>query len=647
MLRSGLLALACWGASIAGAQADARFVLESIDDPGRGLLDPREVAPVGGNTGTTLGEQRRSALEHALSIWGAALDSTVDIHVAVRFDDFPCDDPRTLRAAQANPSGYSRLSGTPGADPEIFYVSALANPLAGRAFDPADPEIITSFNGALDDGRCGFERPFYYGLDGAGGTADMVEIMLHEMAHGLGMATLLDPRTGALPDGFPDAFTARIFDNVFGKPLTELDDAERLESLTHVRALVFDGPALRAAAAEFLDRGVWEIEVSPAVDGFSGAIGRTNFGLQPLPGAVRGELQVGALDGGCLPPGDFEGRVLLVDPNCREPQLAADAEVLGARALLLVGEEGAPWSIPPLPLGRLSTLPIRIPVVTVARPDALALAAAAADGPVMITLRGETARLIGTDELGLPFLGVTDRPERVGISHFDPMLSPDALMEPSARARPSHELDLTLALLRDLGWAECGNGVVEPPEDCDEAGGNADDVPDACRTSCRAPACGDGVVDEGEACDEGERNSQAPDASCRLDCRPPSCGDGVVDEGEACDGGEANSDTEPDACRLDCSEARCGDGVVDSGEDCERGGFAGCSASCELAHHDAGEPDAGCDGGDCRSERGRLSDDRGGCGCRVGGSEGPPAWSWWGLSLALAARVVRRARRRS
>jgi hypothetical protein len=43
------------------------------------------------------------------------------------------------------------------------------------------------------------------------------------------------------------------------------------------------------------------------------------------------------------------------------------------------------------------------------------------------------------------------------------------------------------------------------------------------------PACGDGNVDPGEECDGGEANSDVDADACRSDCTLPRCGDGVPD----------------------------------------------------------------------------------------------------------------------
>lgn len=122
---------------------------------------------------------------------------------------------------------------------------------------------------------------------------------------------------------------------------------------------------------------------------------------------------------------------------------------------------------------------------------------------------------------------------------------------------------------------ECGNGVVESGEECDD--GNLDDT-DACLSSCAAARCGDGVVHQGiEACDDG--NLDDADA-CLSTCIVATCGDGVVRaDVEECDDANTN---ETDACRNSCMLAVCGDGVVQDGvETCDEGGeTATCDADC-------------------------------------------------------------------
>jgi hypothetical protein len=62
-----VVALSC--APVAPAPHDSRH---SRDDAGEGFNDPTPVAPVGGNSGTTLGEQRRIAFDYAAAALGGA-----------------------------------------------------------------------------------------------------------------------------------------------------------------------------------------------------------------------------------------------------------------------------------------------------------------------------------------------------------------------------------------------------------------------------------------------------------------------------------------------------------------------------------------------------------------------------------------------
>jgi len=54
---------------------EALIIIVNVNGAGVGFNDPTPAAPVGGNTGTTLGQQRLIAFQHAANLWGARLDS--------------------------------------------------------------------------------------------------------------------------------------------------------------------------------------------------------------------------------------------------------------------------------------------------------------------------------------------------------------------------------------------------------------------------------------------------------------------------------------------------------------------------------------------------------------------------------------------
>jgi hypothetical protein len=119
--------------------------------------------------------------------------------------------------------------------------------------------------------------------------------------------------------------------------------------------------------------------------------------------------------------------------------------------------------------------------------------------------------------------------------------------------------------------ALCGNGWLDPGEDCDEGEQNTDNG--ACRLDCTPETCGDGVLGPTEACDAGEQNDDQ--GACKTDCTLASCGDGQVAPGEQCDGG--------DNCSPECTLESCGNGSVDPDEDCDAGAeSADCDDDCST-----------------------------------------------------------------
>ncbi len=139
--------------------------------------------------------------------------------------------------------------------------------------------------------------------------------------------------------------------------------------------------------------------------------------------------------------------------------------------------------------------------------------------------------------------------------------------------------------------AVCGDGAVDPPEECDDGQANAD-MADTCRTTCKNPACGDNIQDGGEACDDG--NDSDTDACAQ--CQVAICGDGFVQGGvEACDDG---NQLNTDAC-VACKAAVCGDGHLQAGvEECDDGNVNngdGCSQVCKF-----------CGDGTCQADKGET-----------------------------------------
>lgn len=137
----------------------------------------------------------------------------------------------------------------------------------------------------------------------------------------------------------------------------------------------------------------------------------------------------------------------------------------------------------------------------------------------------------------------------------------------------------------------CGDGALDPGEECDNGSENSDTTPGACRLQCKKAFCGDFVPDYtlGEHCDQGVGNSATEANRCRPGCVLPRCGDRIVDRGEVCDDGNTQAG---DGCTVACAwetidaiQPRCGDGRIQGSEQCDDAnmiGGDGCSISCQA-----------------------------------------------------------------
>jgi cysteine-rich repeat protein len=129
--------------------------------------------------------------------------------------------------------------------------------------------------------------------------------------------------------------------------------------------------------------------------------------------------------------------------------------------------------------------------------------------------------------------------------------------------------------------AVCGDGVKLPTEECDDGNTTSGD---GCSNICLSEAvCGNGLREGAEQCDDGNRISGD---GCSAACRNEVCGDGVTQagQGEQCDDG---NNVSGDGCNAQCLREYCGDGVRQAslGEECDDGNYYsgdGCSPYCVV-----------------------------------------------------------------
>ena len=183
------------------------------------------------------------------------------------------------------------------------------------------------------------------------------------------------------------------------------------------------------------------------------------------------------------------------------------------------------------------------------------------------------------------------------------------------------------------GGGNCGDGVIERNEDCDDGNTlSGDGCSRICQVEsnyqCKEPGqpcenlakCGNGFLTSNETCDDGNTVSGdgcsfdcskvEPGYQCRVPGKPctPKCGDGTKSGVETCDDGNtASGDGCSATCHIEtgfkcddstptkCSKTTCGDGKKEGGEGCDDGNtvpFDGCSEDCQIEPDCAGS--SGC-----------------------------------------------------
>lgn len=457
----------------------ATVTVVNLNAPGVGFNDPTPAAPVGGNSGTTKGEQRLIAFRHAADLWGATLDSPVPILVGASFE--------ALGANVLGSAGATNIfRDFPGIGPGFYpgvefagtwYGSALADKRAGT-------DLLTIFGapGAADiRARFSSNFNFYLGLDtNHGAQNDLVTVVLHELGHGLNFQTFASSTTGANFAGFTDIYARHLLDTSTGFHWNEMTDAQRKESATRFGRLIWDGNQVTANVPQVLVPGSPELRVlaPTAVAGFY-QFGTAAFG--PRVGTPNvNALVVAAVDAGPVTTDGctaftnaaaIAGKIALVERGtCGFAVKARNATIAGASAVIIYNNlANAGIAAPGMADDGINGAFVTIPTASLNRPDALAILASSL---VSANLGVDPTVRAGADASGRARLYA---PSLVApgssVSHFDTVAFKNLLMEPAINGDLTHKLkapdDLTLELLRDVGWfADADLDGVANETDC-------------------------------------------------------------------------------------------------------------------------------------------------------------------------------------
>ena len=470
---AGLALGAVLASAVAAGAGPAQFVIVNVNAPGVGFNDPTPATPVGGNPGATLGAQRLIAFQYAASLWSARLDSAVPIRIRAQFTSLAAGV-----LGSAGPITVSRdfvnapLTGT-------WYHAALANKLAGVDLVPANDDISANFSTNFN---------FYLGLDGNhGALPDLVTVLLHEFAHGLGFSQLASLTTGALFNGLPDHYNTNLLDTTLGLHWPQMTDAQRLESATRFGRVVFDSAGVTAGVPTVLSLGSPTVEVnSPASIAGGYQFGTAAFGPQIGNPSVTANVVAAedaadaagpATTDGCSAltnAGAIAGQIALIERGtCGFAVKARNASAGGAAAVIIYNNAANVAAAPPGMAGNgVDDAFVTAPTVSLRRADGLAIVAQLGGG-VNADIGVDLAVRAGADALNrarvyapFPVVGGSS------ISHYDTVASRNLLMEPAINPDLTHNVkapfDLTWELLHDVGWTfpDADGDTFADDEDC-------------------------------------------------------------------------------------------------------------------------------------------------------------------------------------
>ncbi|TAL75036.1 MAG: serine protease [Rhodanobacter sp.] len=461
MIRHKVLFRALLGVGLLGlagyvSAAEIKIANQDVGT-GQGLDDSTPASPVGGNPGATRGEQARIVFQFAADLWGAVLQSEVPVTVSASFAKLAC----TANAGTLGSAGATYIFGfedpaPAGALSNTWYHSALFDALVGEDAALGAADIRARFNGALGSPGCLEGASWYFGLDGRqpAGSINFLNVVLHEMAHGLGFSGFGNLITGRPLAGLPDIYSTFVFDNSRQQNWYAMTPVERVAAAVNDGQLVFTGANVRAEAPLWLTPTLMLRISAPAPAVGDYAINQAAFGPTASVANFSGGIVAavtGATAEGCVP---FDNAAavaghlaLVVRGTCAFTVKVENAQNAGATGVIIANNQ--PGTIVP---GGTPANPVNIPVVSVSQ----------ADGN---TLRAHLAGLTGGLALGSSLAGA-DAAGNVQLyapsvlaqgssfSHYDTRLTPNALMEYAINPDliSQFTLDLTPALFKDEGW---------------------------------------------------------------------------------------------------------------------------------------------------------------------------------------------------
>ena len=426
----------------------ANLVVVVTDPAGQGFNDPTPATPVGGNMGTTVGDQRLNVFKEAARIWGGLLPSNVDVRINSSFQALSCDATTAVLGSAGATSSFANFPHAPVAN--TGYPKALADKLAGSEINSGKQRHHGQFNSELGKTGCLTGVFFYLGLDSnPGNNINLLSVVLHEFGHGLGFASFANS-SGTFQGGRPGIFDRFLLDTTSGKTWDQMVDTDRVFSAINTGNLRWNGSNAAVYANAYMSGRPRLVLTTPAA--VAGALRGRHRRFRSA--ARRSERErtgrrgpVGFGDRRLQRPrtSSVAGKIALVDRGtCHFIIKVKNAQNAGALAAIIADNVAGLAGMG----GTDAT--ITIPSVRITQADGTKLRA---NLPATASLGLDSAQYAGADASGR-LLMYAPNPYESGssVSHWDTTASPNLLMEPNVSSDLNSNVDATLPAFRDIGW---------------------------------------------------------------------------------------------------------------------------------------------------------------------------------------------------
>jgi hypothetical protein len=233
-----------------------------------GFADAAAIAAVGGNAGTSVGAQRKLSFIKAAEILAEQLVSSQTIIVDAAFAALSCNSSSAVLGSAGAAASLANVDPMPAAaEYNTFYPVGLINSLGSTDYRSNLSDINSEFNSNIGNSGClENSNGWYYGFDAAPDNyIGFTTVLLHEMTHGVGFASLVNASSGAKPGGLDDVFSNHLYsksDAATWSNAGGLSDEQRADSAISNTDLLWHGSNVNTQAVDLLTAGYDDADMS-------------------------------------------------------------------------------------------------------------------------------------------------------------------------------------------------------------------------------------------------------------------------------------------------------------------------------------------------------------------------------------------------